>query len=226
MEAAERRATSGEPRLPPARLAGPENRARAPPPGEMQRRQSLIPQRRPSRISRERIVTNCLLYQNVGELQHMIKQSAKERLHLERQVAQLHQRAPPKKEGTPVDRPKSAILLFRLTPFPRKLGRWDVAPSPRTRNPRRRPLAERVFFLCRTAAPGGEAELASRLGQQEHGGFSARLVGCVRTKALRAATDFSRVGKHRLEKATTKEGEEARGIEWVMTVFWAVLEVW
>ncbi|XP_077532986.1 RIMS binding protein isoform X5 [Haemaphysalis longicornis] len=91
MEAAERRATSGEPRLPPARLAGPENRARAPPPGEMQRRQSLIPQRRPSRISRERIVTNCLLYQNVGELQHMIKQSAKERLHLERQVAQLHQ---------------------------------------------------------------------------------------------------------------------------------------
>ncbi|KAG0410956.1 hypothetical protein HPB47_011931, partial [Ixodes persulcatus] len=56
----------------------------------VQRRGSMIPQRRSSRTPRERIVTNCLLYQNVGELQHVIKQSAKERLLLERQVAQLH----------------------------------------------------------------------------------------------------------------------------------------
>ncbi|KAL3185861.1 hypothetical protein MRX96_028744 [Rhipicephalus microplus] len=66
-------------------------RFQAPSIGHMQRSQSMIPQRRPSRTARERIVTNCLLYQNVGELQHMIKQSAKERLQLERQVAHLHQ---------------------------------------------------------------------------------------------------------------------------------------
>ncbi|XP_075541376.1 RIMS binding protein isoform X3 [Dermacentor variabilis] len=91
MEAAERRAAVPELRPPSTRLSGTEHRARAPSLGYVQRSQSLIPQRRPSRTARERIVTNCLLYQNVGELQHMIKQSAKERLQLERQVAHLHQ---------------------------------------------------------------------------------------------------------------------------------------
>ncbi|XP_065286326.1 RIMS-binding protein 3C isoform X2 [Dermacentor albipictus] len=91
MEAAERRAAVNELRPPSSRLSGTEHRARAPSLGYVQRSQSLIPQRRPSRTARERIVTNCLLYQNVGELQHMIKQSAKERLQLERQVAHLHQ---------------------------------------------------------------------------------------------------------------------------------------
>ncbi|KAM7310789.1 peripheral-type benzodiazepine receptor-associated protein 1-like [Ixodes scapularis] len=65
---------------------------------KVQRRGSMIPQRRSSRTPRERIVTNCLLYQNVGELQHVIKQSAKERLLLERQVAQLHQTVRAQKE--------------------------------------------------------------------------------------------------------------------------------
>ncbi|XP_077509735.1 RIMS binding protein isoform X3 [Amblyomma americanum] len=91
MEAAERRSAGAEPRPSSTRLGGMEHRARAPSLGYVQRGQSLIPQRRPSRTARERIVTNCLLYQNVGELQHMIKQSAKERLQLERQVAHLHQ---------------------------------------------------------------------------------------------------------------------------------------
>nr|XP_037270154.1 peripheral-type benzodiazepine receptor-associated protein 1-like [Rhipicephalus microplus] len=91
MEAAERRAAGSELRPPSSSFSGPVHRARAPSIGHMQRSQSMIPQRRPSRTARERIVTNCLLYQNVGELQHMIKQSAKERLQLERQVAHLHQ---------------------------------------------------------------------------------------------------------------------------------------
>ncbi|XP_037513220.2 LOW QUALITY PROTEIN: peripheral-type benzodiazepine receptor-associated protein 1-like [Rhipicephalus sanguineus] len=91
MEAAERRTVGSELRPPSSRLSGAEHRARAPSISHLQRSQSLIPQRRPSRTARERIVTNCLLYQNVGELQHMIKQSAKERLQLERQVAHLHQ---------------------------------------------------------------------------------------------------------------------------------------
>ncbi|XP_075745448.1 RIMS binding protein isoform X3 [Rhipicephalus microplus] len=91
MEAAERRAAGPELRPPSSSFSGPVHRARAPSIGHLQRSQSMIPQRRPSRTARERIVTNCLLYQNVGELQHMIKQSAKERLQLERQVAHLHQ---------------------------------------------------------------------------------------------------------------------------------------
>lgn len=47
---------------------------------------------------RERVVTKCLLYQNVTELQHIIQQTAKERLLLERQVARLRKVAQADKE--------------------------------------------------------------------------------------------------------------------------------
>ncbi|KAL1440668.1 hypothetical protein MTO96_009221 [Rhipicephalus appendiculatus] len=66
MEAAERRTVGSELRPPSSRLSGAEHRARSSSISHLQRSQSLIPQRRPSRTARERIVTNCLLYQNVG----------------------------------------------------------------------------------------------------------------------------------------------------------------
>ncbi|XP_064461008.1 RIMS-binding protein 2-like isoform X3 [Ornithodoros turicata] len=58
------------------------------------------PFRRQSTKPRERVVTKCLLYQNVAELQHIIQRTAKDRLVLEHQVARLRKAAQEEKVKT------------------------------------------------------------------------------------------------------------------------------